>query len=263
MSEELHQDGMPPSLTIRDAVASICLRRPKKMNRLTADDLALLQAHCEQIDADKGIRVVVLTADTAGQRHPVFCAGYDVGAFDSKTHDPQLFEQTVDRLAALKPILVCGLNGSVFGGATDMVLACDLRIGQFGMVFKMPAVALGLHYYPSGLRRYVQAFGLERAKQAFLSARPFSSEQLLACGILMDIHDHQAFDAALEKLTFEICDLAPLAAQSTKRSLAEIANGLFDLNSLRAREAVSIHSNDFVEGRAAFAQRRTPQFKGN
>ncbi len=54
-----------------------------------------------------------------------------------------------DALAALRPITVCALNGSVYGGATDLVLACDLGIGLTGIEFRMPATALGLHYSPA------------------------------------------------------------------------------------------------------------------
>ena len=253
---------MPPSLDIKQSVATICLRRPRKMNRLTPEDLYILQSHFDQIDVDETIRLVVLTSSTIGQIQPVFCAGYDVGGFDSDAHHPRLFEQTADRLAALKPVVVCALNGSVFGGATDLVLACDLRIGQTGVVFKMSAVALGLHYYASGLRRYVMAFGLERARQAFLTARSINVEQLVADGILMQVHEAALFDAALEQLIQEICALAPLALQTTKLSLTDIAAGKFEIDVLQAREALTLGSRDFIEGRAAFAQRRKPQFQG-
>ncbi len=261
MSLDSQVQGLPPALDVIGATARITLRRPQKMNKLTAVDLRVLQSHCEQIDADQSIRVVVLSADTTGQKKPVFCAGFDVDGFDADEHDPRLFEQTIDRLAELRPVLICALNGSVFGGATDMVLASDLRIGLSDLVFKMPALSLGLHYYPSGMKRYVQSFGLERARQAFLSARPFSAEQLQTFGILMEIHGQDVFNEALAKLVQEVAALAPLAAQLTKRSLAEIASEDADMAQLRARELLCLQSSDFAEGRTAFAERRVRQVK--
>ncbi len=83
----------------------------------------------------------------------------------------------------MRPISICALNGSVYGGATDVVLACDLRIGLLGIEWRMPATALGLHYYPSGLQRYVSRFGLAATKRAFLTARPFTDRQLEALGL--------------------------------------------------------------------------------
>lgn len=261
-STPLPSDGAAPELEIAGAIATIRLCRPQKMNRLTTDDLRLLHTHCDIINADARVRVVVLTAQTSLQSRPVFCAGFDIGSFDSPSQEPRLFEQTVNRLASLRPVLLCGLNGSVYGGATDLVLACDVRIGLEGLEFKMPALALGLHYYPSGLRRYVQSFGLDRARQAFLTARAFSADQLVTAGVLMACHDSEVFEGALRHLAQDIAALAPLAASATKQSLKEIASGEFDLTPLQQRETLTHQSQDFAEGRKAFAERRSPIFRG-
>ena len=67
-------------------------------------------------------------------------------------HDSDAFERTVDRLEALRVPTIAALNGSVYGGATDLALACDFRIGVKGMRLLMPAARLGIVYYPSGIR---------------------------------------------------------------------------------------------------------------
>jgi len=259
------QDTTAPStplLTIHEGVATVTLNRPAHRNRLEDADLYALLRAFEQLDADPSVRVVVLTANTEGQPKPVFCAGYHIGGFDGEAHDPQLFEKIPDALAALRPITVCALNGSVYGGATDLVLACDLRIALEGIEFRMPATALGLHYYPSGLQRYVTRLGVSGAKRAFLTARPFSAAQLAQLGCLEELAAADRFDAAVRELVGEIVALAPLAVQATKQSLNEIALGQFDLAALRAREAQTAGSRDFAEGRQAFAERRKPRFTG-
>lgn len=255
-------DGQAPGLTVDGPVATLALRRPGRLNRLSAPDLMELQRLCAFIDAQSQIRVVVLTADTAGQARPVFSAGYDVAGFDGDDHDPRLFERTVDALAGLRPVLIAGLNGSVYGGATDLVLACDLRIGQPGLSWRMPACALGLHYYQSGLRRYQQAFGPERARQLFLTADTVGSEQLHAWGVLMALAEPADWATRLEALAQQVATLAPLATQGTKASLRELAAGQADEAVLRAREAACAASEDFREGRQAMAERRPPVFKG-
>jgi enoyl-CoA hydratase/carnithine racemase len=255
-----------PLLAIDGAVATITLNRPAHRNRLEAGDLRALLRHFHQIDADAGIRVVQLIANTEGQPRPVFCAGYHIGGFDEGggADEPHLFERVADALAALRPVTVCALNGSVYGGATDMALACDLCIALAGVELRMPATALGLHYYPSGLQRYVARFGLPGAKRAFLSARPFSAERLLRMGCLEEIApDRAAFDEAVARLIAEVAELAPLAVQATKRSLNEIAQGRLDIDAIRQREALTARSRDFAEGRAAFMERRKPRFSGH
>ena len=252
----------PPTLTIDGAVATIRLRRPSQRNSLHDADLHALLAHFAQVDADPSVRIVVLAAQAEGPARPVFSAGYNVGGFDSGAHDPLLFEQVPDALERLRPITICALSGSVYGGATDLVLACDLRIGLAGTEFRMPAVALGLHYYPGGLRRYVSRLGLNTAKRAFLTAAAIPIEQLHGLGLFECLSDAAGFDAALAALVQTVASLAPLAAQATKQSLNEIAAGSFDEPVLRAREALTAASADFAEGRAAFAARRVPRFCG-
>jgi len=241
-----------PVLQIAGGVATITLNRPAQRNRLENGDLQTLLGHFEAVERQPAVRVLVLTANTAGQPKPVFCAGQGATAF----------EKVPDALAVLRPITICALNGSVYGGATDVVLACDLRVGLQGIEWRMPATALGLHYYPSGLQRYISRFGVAAAKRAFLTARPFSGQQLERLGLFEAFVGSEDWATTLQALTEDILALAPLAAQETKKSLNEIATGHMDWPALRAREEMTSTSADFAEGRAAFAERRKPMFVG-
>lgn len=252
----------PPRLSIDGAVATIRLCRPSRRNSLTDGDLRALLDAIARVDADPAVRVLVLAADTHGQDRPVFSAGYDLGALHEGGAGPQLFERVPDAIEAARPITVCAMRGSVFGGATDLVLACDLRVALAGSVLRMPACAIGLHYYPSGLRRYVTRVGVDLAKRAFLTASPLPVERLAEQGLFDRVVALGDFDAALQSLVQQVASLAPLAAQATKRSLNEIAAGHFDEVTLRERERLTQSSADFAEGRAAFAGRRAPRFEG-
>ena len=251
-----------PVLLTEGGVATLTLNRPAQRNRLENADLKALLAHFEAVNRDPTVRVLVLTANTAGQPKPVFCAGYDIGGFDEPGHGASFFEEIPNALAALRPVTICALNGSVYGGATDVVLACDLRIGLQGIEWRMPATALGLHYYPSGLRRYVSRFGLAGAKRAFLTARPFTARQLDALGLFEALVGPEDWAPTLQALVDDVLALAPLALEATKQSLRDIEAGVADEASLRAREHMTSQSADFAEGRAAFAQRRKPVFAG-
>lgn len=250
----------PPTLTLDGPVATVRLRRPSQRNSLHDEDLHVLRAHFQRIDADASVRVMVLAADTAGQPRPVFSAGYHVGGFERGEHGPHLFESVPEAIEAMRPVTICALSGSVYGGATDLVLACDLRVARAGSEWRMPAAALGLHYYPSGLRRYVTRLGLARAQRAFLTARALPVEAYADC--FVEIADAARFDAAVQELARDAAALAPLAAQATKRSLVEIAAGDWDEARLRERVDLTQRSADFAEGRAAMTQRRAPDFRG-
>ncbi len=251
-----------PLLDITGAIATLTLRRPSQRNSLTDDDLNTLLAHFEAIHRNPAVHVVVLRAETVGQKQAVFSAGYNVGGFDNDPMAPLFFEKIPEALERLRPVTICALNGSVYGGATDLVLACDFTVAQRGYTWRMPAAALGLHYYPSGLRRYVSRFGLQASKRAFLLGQAMPYEALETLGIFEALVDEDAFEAQVQNLVDTLSQMAPLALTQTKKSLNDIAAGLYSEPGLRERALQSVYSQDFAEGRAAFAERRAPKFTG-
>lgn len=251
-----------PLIDIRGAVATLTLRRPSLRNSLTDDDLNTLLTHFEAINLNAAVQVVVLRADTSGQKQAVFSAGYHVDGFDNDPMAPLFFEKIPEALERLRPVTLCALNGSVYGGATDLVLACDFSVAQLGHSWRMPAAALGLHYYPSGLRRYVSRLGLQASKRAFLLGQSMTYESLNALGMFEALVAAGEFESTVQNLVDGLSRMAPLALASTKKSLNEIAAGLYNEPALKERSRHSVHSRDFTEGRNAFTERRPPKFTG-
>jgi enoyl-CoA hydratase/carnithine racemase len=250
-----------PRLESAGRVATLTLVRPTQRNSLTDEDLHTLLAHFEVLQQDLDIDVVVLRADTRNQPQPVFSSGYHVAGFDDDPLAPLRFERIVQAFENLRPITVCALNGSVYGGATDLVLASDLIVAQQGLHWRMPALALGLHYYPSGLQRYVSRLGLNFTKRAFLLGQAIAYEDLCDTGVFESLVPAEAFEDALQNVVKKLSQMAPLASQNTKKSLNEIAAGLLDQQRLQARSEASAWGQEFAEGRQAFAQRRAPNFQ--
>ncbi len=251
-----------PLLDIAGDIATLTLRRPSQRNSLTDDDLNTLLAHFDAINRNLAVHVMVLRAETTGQKQAVFSAGYNVGGFDNDPMAPLFFEKIPQALERLRPVTICALNGSVYGGATDLVLACDFTVAQRGCTWRMPAAALGLHYYPSGLRRYVSRLGLQASKRAFLLGQAMPYEDLEPLGMFEALVDEDAFEAQVQSLVTTLGQMAPLALAQTKKSLNDIAAGLYNEPALKERSRQSVYSQDFAEGRAAFAERRAPKFKG-
>jgi enoyl-CoA hydratase/carnithine racemase len=255
------EEAGPPVLHVDAGIATIRLRRPAHMNRLDKDDLRTLQAQFREIDADPTVRVLVLTG--TGR---VFCAGYHLGELgeseEAAPDGPGLFEDTVQALESLSLPTICRFNGSVYGGATDLALACDFRVGVLGMELRMPAARLGLHYYPSGLRRYVAHLGLQASKQLFLLARKADADDLLRIGYLDELVGLSELDSTVRHWTDALAAGAPLAVRGMKCSLNEIATGRAVEATLREREARCAHSDDLREGVKAWTEKRTPLFEG-
>lgn len=245
-----------------DGVATITLQRPQHLNRLHREDLLELQSQLAAVAADRAARVLVLTGSGRA-----FCAGFHLGELEqgaeAGVRDPQLFERTVEQLEALPLPTVARLNGSVYGGATDLALACDFRIGVHGMELRMPAARLGLHYYPSGLERYVSRLGLAAAKRLFLLAERVDAQELLRIGYLDEAVADEQLDAAVTRFVQALAANAPLAVAGMKRSLDDIARGRADPAELSARVERCARSRDLREGLAAFGERREPRFIGD
>jgi enoyl-CoA hydratase len=253
--------GGPPQLAIGDdGRATLTLARPQHLNRLHREDLAALQAHLATVATTPGLRLLVITGTGRA-----FCAGFHLGELteaDAAAADPQAFERMVDALAALPLPTLARLNGGVYGGATDLALACDFRIGVQGMELRMPAARLGLHYYPSGLQRFVARLGLQAAKRLFLLGETVGGEELLRIGYLDALVAPEALDEQVEAYAAALLAGAPLALAGMKLSLDEIARGAADWGCIREREALCAASADLREGLAAFAERRPANFRG-
>jgi len=198
-----------------------------------------------------------------------FSSGFHLGALadrmagkDGAGEDRDAFERTVDRLEALRVPTIAALNGSVYGGATDLALACDFRIGVAGMRLLMPATRLGIVYHASGVRRYVTRLGVAAAKKLFLTAQPIDVGEMLRIGYLDEIVAPENLMARAEELAAALSANAPLAVAGLKRAINDTAAGTLDRDALSAVRALCAASADHAEGVRAWTEKRAPVFSG-
>jgi enoyl-CoA hydratase len=250
-----------PVLALDGARATIRLNRPKHLNRLQPDDLDALLKLFERIEADAAIRVLVLTGTGRA-----FSAGYDLGSIAERAATAQeqtagsAFETVVNRLEDLAIPTICRINGGVYGGSTDLALACDFRIGVDSGEMFMPAARLGLHYYKSGIGRYVSRLGVDNAKKLFLTAERISATEMLRIGYLTAMVPAEALDEEVDRLAALLAGNAPVAVRGMKRTINEFARGRLDEEAADRRHHDSMRSAEIKEGIKAFAEKRPPKF---
>lgn len=250
-----------PVLELAGVRATIRLNRPKHLNRLQPDDLDTLLNLFDRIEADASIRVLVLTGTGRA-----FSAGYDLGSIAERVATAQeqtagsAFEVVVNRLEDLAVPTVCRLNGGVYGGSTDLALACDFRIGVDTAEMFMPAARLGLHYYTSGIKRYVSRLGVDNAKRLFLTAEKIGAAEMLRIGYLTAVVPAEALDEEVDRLAAVLGGNAPVAMRGMKRAINEYARGELDEAAADRRHRDGMRGPEIKEGIQAFSEKRPPKF---
>jgi len=242
---------------IQGSLATVTFCRPEKHNALEIGELEALDSTLSNLAERSDIRTLVLSAQGKS-----FCAGVDFGAVADHDWRDNPLERVSDRLENLPFPTLCVLQGGVYGGGTDLALACDLRLGARGIRCFIPPAKLGIQYHPHGLKRAVTRLGIGPAKRLFLATETFDDAEMLRTGFLDWLVEPEMLSERAQALAATLSGLAPQAVRGMKQSLNEIAAGLFDERAARDRAAASFRTEDFAEGRAAMAEKRPPNFSG-
>ncbi len=240
------------------------LNRPEAMNALDPESRDQLDAGWRQISADASVRAVVLT----GADERAFCTGADL----KKTMPPKesFAELTYGvedgEYAAFlsdKPI-VCAINGYALGGGLELALACDIRIASDNARFGLPEVQIGSIPGAGGTQRLPRFIGRSDAMLMLLTGDMIDSAEALRVGLISRVVPRAELLETAMKLARRIAENAPLAVRAVKRLAVQGAH-LPLLDAMRAeRTAWGLlrDTQDRVEGRVAFQQKRRPRFEG-
>lgn len=216
---------------------------------------------------DESIDVKVIVIRGAGP--DAFSAGADISEFGATRHDAKAATQyealNGAALAAIrgasKPVIAM-IQGYCFGGGLAIALASDLRLADASALFSLPPARLGLAYPLDGLRDLVAAVGASAAKELLFSARRIKSHEAQRIGLI----DHEFADLEPETraLCAEIAEGAPLTHIHAKRAIDLIAGrpGKAGEGEIDRLAAQCFNSEDYAEGRQAFAEKRKARFLG-
>lgn len=252
----------PLHIDTTDGVARIALSRPDVHNAFDDALIAELTRTLVTLDADPGVRAVVLTGSGAS-----FSAGADLGwmrrmaqASAEENHADALRLATLLRtLDGLSKPTIARVNGAAFGGGVGLVAACDIAIASETAIFGLSETKLGL--VPAVISPYViAAIGARQARRWFLSAEPFKADEARRIGLIHEICRPQALDAAVQHQCDLLLKNGPVAVQEAKK-LARTA-GAGDAATVDAANADLIArlrvSPEGQEGLTAFLDKRKP-----
>jgi enoyl-CoA hydratase/carnithine racemase len=256
---ERSTSGQAPELHIDSQVATITLRRPEVANRLELSDLDTVSAQVAQVNATPGVLVLRLRGEGR-----YFCSGFNIDKVGGTGADAGArFEALAGMIEQARPVTVAQIHGGVYGGATDLALACDFRFGTVAAEMQVPAATLGLLFYRGGLERYVSRLGLQTAKRVMLLGERFKAEQMLECGYLDRLlPSAEVLAEQVDEFARLLAGMAPLALLGMKKHLNRIAAGTLDAAEVARDIAQADASEDLREGALAWQQKRAPVFRG-
>ncbi len=243
----------------------LTIERESVMNCLSFATLRRFRVLLEELAADLTVRCVLITG--AGER--AFCAGADLKERKAMPQErvPDFvrnIRRLMDDIEALPQPTIAVINGVAFGGGTELLLACDLRVAAPHALVGLTETALAILPGAGGTQRLPRLIGKSRAKDLILTARRLGAAEAAAMGLVNRVAQEGQLQTCALELARAIANNGPIAVRAAKRAIDEgselpIEAGL----EVEARcYAQTLPTRDRLEALAAFAEKRQPVFEG-
>jgi enoyl-CoA hydratase len=250
---------------VKDGIAHLTFNRPQARNALTFAMYEQMAKICENINADKSIKAMIMTG--AGDK--AFASGTDISQFRAfKTAQDSLdYEARIDRvLGALETCrvpVIAAIAGACTGGGAGIAACCDIRIGTSSTRMGFPiARTLGNCLSMSNISRVMALVGPARTKDIIFTARLIEAPEALSLGLLNEIvPDVETLQRRANEMAELVAGNAPITLEVTKEAVRRIRRTL----SREEGEDLILRaymSEDFREGMDAFLNKRKPVWKG-
>ena len=266
MNIDLSTERMTAAID-QHGVGRMTFNNPAKRNALSLDMWQGVAEAMQRFETDDGVRVAVMN----GAGGKAFVSGADISEFDSKRSNAEqraeygrIAAQGGHALATFRKPLIAEITGYCIGGGLATALNADIRFATPDSTFGIPAAKLGLGYAYDGLAKLARIVGPARARDILFSARFLDAEEALAIGLIHFIEDRSEIGAKVSAYARTIAANAPLTVYAAKSALDAWERGGRDEELAAVHQLVSacFDSEDYREGRRAFAEKRTPVFRG-
>jgi enoyl-CoA hydratase len=253
--------------SVENGVGVMTYNQPEKRNAVNHEMRLAIINILNSFADNPDVRVVVIT----GAGGKAFVSGADISEFDSKRSTPEqiaeygeISSRVGNAYAALGKPLIAMIRGYCLGGGLATALNADIRIATEQSRFGVPAARLGLGFGFEGVKNLAAVVGQSNAAEILYTGRRFSADEALAMGLVNRVVADDALENSVRELAGQIAENAPLTLCSLNFSLRENAKEPADRDTDRIRELIEacMASEDYIEGRKAFMEKRKAVFKG-
>jgi enoyl-CoA hydratase/carnithine racemase len=250
-------------------VARLTIANPSKRNALDHPILDAITATVAELAAEGRARCVIVTG-----AHGMFSAGYEIGEIDDGKFQQEAerlvahpFTEAIEALESYPYPTLAALPGHTIGGGLELALACDLRVAAEEIKLGMPPAKLGLVYSHTGLRRFLDAIGAARTRELFLLGSYIDAAVAQRWGLVNRLAPAAELESAALALAGELAGNAPLSQTGNKRVIAALLRAQGGLSEKVETELIELRrasfaSHDLREGMSAFAEKRSPRWRG-
>jgi enoyl-CoA hydratase len=248
------------------AIGWMTFNKPARRNAVSLDMWEAIPVILDRFEQDPAVRVIVLKG--AGEQ--AFVSGADISQFEkarsseaSNAEYDRISEEAGRRLATCSKPTIAMIRGFCIGGGLAIALGCDLRIANEEARFGIPAARLGLGYGASGVKKLMEVVGPAFTKEIFFTARHFSAVEAREMGLVNRVVADRSLEAYVRDYCGTIADNAPMTMHALKRTVGELVRGeKADLAACERLVKACFESQDYIEGRRAFMEKRRPVFRG-
>lgn len=256
---------MSIDIEVGGGIATITINRPERHNAMDPEHYHALSKAWERVRDDPQIRCAVVTG--AGAKS--FSSGADLKSYIGRPFEPHELwltqrDQLLNRgLEVWKPV-IAAVNGYCLGGGMTLLLATDIRVAAEHATFGVSEVRRGVIPANGGTQRLLAQLPYPIAMGLLLTGKTITAAEAARWGLVNEVVPADVLMETAMKYAREIAANAPLAVQAAKE-LAIRSKDMDLASGLRMEQLVNRilqQTQDVAEGRAAFAEKRTPHFKG-